>query len=99
MKKTTQSLILFLALLVMGYSAALRAEDVDIYVDNAGTMGTPNVLLVIDNGANFSANAKVGCSFYDGTTEVPSLGNDTAAGIEQCALVAAIKGLPDDAVN
>jgi len=94
-----QRLALLLVTVLMGYSASLRAEDIDIYVDNAGTGGVPNVLLVMDNGANFSANAKIGCSFYTGTTEVPSLGNSTGAGIEQCALVDAINSLPDGSVN
>ncbi|HYF20459.1 MAG TPA: hypothetical protein VEA40_21520, partial [Ramlibacter sp.] len=92
----------FLALLAMvlaGWSATLRAEDIDIYVDNASTAGTPNVLFVMDNGANFSANAQVGCSAYTGTTEAPSLGTSTGAGILQCALVDAIGSLPDGAMN
>ena len=94
-----QRLALLLVTVLMGYSASLRAEDIDIYVDNAATAGVPNVLLVMDNGANFSANAQIGCSFYSGTSEVPSLGNSTGAGIEQCALVDAINSLPNGSVN
>jgi type IV pilus assembly protein PilY1 len=97
--KKMQCLILFFVTSLMGYSAALHAEDTDIYVDNAANDGVPNVLFVMDNGANFSANAKIGCSFYSGTSEAPSLDATTGAGIEQCALVQAIQGLPDGAVN
>lgn len=96
--KKIQGFLVLLALVLMGYSATLRAEDVDIYVDNAGTAGVPNVLFVMDNGADFSADAKIPCNFYTGTTEVPSLGGK-AAGIEQCALVDVINALPEGAVN
>jgi type IV pilus assembly protein PilY1 len=97
--KKIKALLLVLVGMLAGYSITLRAEDVDIYVDNAGTSGIPNVLFVIDNGANFSANAKIGCSAYSGTTTAPSLGTTTGSGILQCALVDAIKSLPDGAMN
>ena len=99
--KKMQGPMLLLVSLLMGYSATLHADDTDIYVDNATNSDLPNVLLVMDNGANFSANAKVGCTAYTGTNppEAPSLGTTTGAGIEQCALVDAINALPDNAVN
>jgi Tfp pilus tip-associated adhesin PilY1 len=96
--KKIQAFALILAFMVMGYTSTLHAEDVDIYVDNAGTTGVPNVLFVMDNGADFSADAKIPCNFYTGTTEVPSLGGK-AAGVEQCALVDVINSLEDSKVN
>jgi type IV pilus assembly protein PilY1 len=98
MKKIKALFLLLLALLA-GYSAMLRAEDVDIYVDNGANSGVPNVLFVIDNGANFSANAKAGCLAYSGTTTAPALGTTTASGVLQCALVDAINSLPEGAMN
>jgi type IV pilus assembly protein PilY1 len=96
MKKIqAQGFLALLALVLMGYSATLRAEDTDIYVDNAGTAGVPNILFVIDTSASFSSNADA-CTYASGGS--PSLGN-TAGGIEQCALVDAIESLPDSAVN
>jgi type IV pilus assembly protein PilY1 len=97
--KKIKAILLVLAGMLAGYSATLRAEDVDIYVDNASNSGVPNVLFVIDNGANFSANAKVGCSAYSGTATAPSLGTTTGSGILQCALVDAINTLPDGVMN
>jgi type IV pilus assembly protein PilY1 len=93
--KKIKTLLLVLAGMLASYSVTLRAEDVDIYVDNGANSEAPNVLFVIDNGANFSANAKAGCKAYSGTTTPPSLGTTTASGILQCALVEAISSLPD----
>ena len=93
--KKMQGLLLVLALLMMGFSANLRAEDTDIYVDNAATDGVPNILFVMENGANADALVSGGgCANYTGTTEVPSLGVK-AFGVLQCALVDAINSLPD----
>ena len=95
--KKMQAFLMFLAFALLGFSASLRAEDTDIYVDNATNNGVPNVLFVMDTGANFSSNAPVPCTAYaDGG--VPSLGS-TAGGIEQCALVDAISALADSSVN
>ena len=95
--KKLQFLVLFLAAMLMGFSASLRAEDVDIYVDNAATNGVPNVLFVMDTGANFSSSAAVPCTAY-ASGGAPSLG-DTAGGVEQCALVDSISALPNGSVN
>jgi type IV pilus assembly protein PilY1 len=95
--KKMQFLVLILAVLLMGHSASLRAEDVDIYVDNAATNGVPNVLFVMDTGANFSSAAAIPCTAY-ASGGAPSMGN-TAGGVEQCALVDAISALPNGSVN
>ncbi|HUR90363.1 MAG TPA: hypothetical protein VMZ74_14855, partial [Ramlibacter sp.] len=99
--KKIQALFLALSFLLMGYSASLHAEDIDIYVSNGSNIGTPNVLFIIDNGADFSASASIGCSTYsDGTGQAPSAGTDKTAGVLQCGLVNAISTLPNvGAVN
>jgi type IV pilus assembly protein PilY1 len=89
-----------LTLTMLASSPLTHAEDIDLYSDNAGTSGLPNVLLVLDNGANFSSTAS-NCTFVnDGTAGglVPSL-NGTAGGIEQCAIYNVVAGLPADSVN
>lgn len=80
---------------LLGVSSFIHAEDIDLYSDSASTAGLPNVLLVLDNAANFSASAG-NCTYVDGTA--PSL-NGTAGGIEQCAIYNVVSGLPADSVN
>lgn len=93
--KTFRFFLLCLLMSLLGVSSFTQAEDIDIYSDNPVTSAVPNVLLVLDNAANFSANAGT-CTYVDGTA--PSL-NGTAGGIEQCALYNVISGLPAGAVN
>ncbi|MES2999608.1 MAG: hypothetical protein V4787_02875 [Pseudomonadota bacterium] len=93
----SQFLAFLMICLMLGYSASPRADDIDIYVDNSTNDGIPNVLFVMDTGANFSSSAAVPCTAY-GSGGAPSLGN-TAGGIEQCALVDAINSLGDGTVN
>lgn len=84
----------------LGYSvlfSAVFAEDIDIYAETAANTGIPNVLFVIDNGANFSADAGAACSSYSKGGS-PSLGS-TGAGVQQCALVDVIEALPEGTVN
>lgn len=80
-------------------TGSLRAEDIDIYVANAGTTGLPNVLFVYDNGASFSSSQTHTCT-YAGTSpaESPSLGQ-TAGGVQQCALYNVIEGLEAGTLN
>lgn len=66
-----------------------KAADIDIYSGLSGVSGIPNVLIVLDNAANFSASA-ADCTYADGTS--PSL-NGTAGGIEQCAIWNVINSL------
>ncbi|WP_168798531.1 PilC/PilY family type IV pilus protein [Herbaspirillum sp. ST 5-3] len=66
-----------------------RADDIDIYDGNvAGT--APNLLIILDNAANFSASS--GNCTYDDDGTAPSL-NSTAGGIEQCAIYNVINAL------
>ncbi|MDO8456408.1 MAG: PilC/PilY family type IV pilus protein [Burkholderiaceae bacterium] len=96
------SRIFRLCLMVSALAASLltQAADIDIYSDNSGTAGVPNVLLVLDNGANFSS-AAANCTYVnDGTAggTTPSL-NGTAGGIEQCAIYNVVSSLPAGSVN
>lgn len=79
------SIIVTLIILPLGSKAA----DIDIYSGLTGAAGIPNVLLVLDNAANFSASA-ANCTYADGTS--PSL-DRTAGGIEQCAIWNVINSL------
>ena len=84
-----------LTLGLLGSSALTYAEDIDVYSGNSVDSGVPNVLLVLDNAANFSASA-ANCTYVDGTA--PSL-NGTAGGIEQCAIYNVVSSLPAGTVN
>ncbi|PKO60934.1 MAG: hypothetical protein CVU24_10870, partial [Betaproteobacteria bacterium HGW-Betaproteobacteria-18] len=98
--KSFRLILLGLMVTLLGLSSLTRAEDIDLYSDNAGTTGLPNVLLVLDNAANFSASAGTCAYVNDGTAggTVPSL-NGTAGGIEQCAIYNVVSSLPADSVN
>jgi Tfp pilus tip-associated adhesin PilY1 len=93
--KIFRTVLSCMMLSLAGMSSSLHAEDIDIYSNSASTSGVPNVLLVLDNAANFSASAS-NCTYVDGTA--PSL-NGTAGGIEQCAIYNVISALPAGAVN
>lgn len=95
--KNIRQFLLCLSLGVLGIATSAVADDIDVYSDGAGTLGVPNVLFVMDNGANFSADAAT-CTYASGINLIPSL-NGTAAGVQQCALVNAIEALPDNTVN
>jgi type IV pilus assembly protein PilY1 len=90
---TFRVLRLGLLLAVLGLFTSLHAEDIDLYTGNQDNTDLPNVLFVIDTGANFSSSAPTPCTTYaDGSGAAPSLGN-TGGGVEQCALVNLITGL------
>ncbi len=93
--KKIQIFVFCLIASLFGASFLVHAEDIDVYADNSTTFGVPNVLLVLDNAANFSSNAS-NCLYVDGTA--PSL-NGTAGGIEQCAIYNVISALPAGTVN
>ncbi|MDP3335246.1 MAG: hypothetical protein Q8S51_00495, partial [Rhodoferax sp.] len=83
---------------LLGFVSISQADDIDIYSDNAGNSGVPNVLFVMDTGANFSSSAASPCTAYSAAAGggTPSLG-DTAGGVEQFALVDSITALTDGA--
>lgn len=98
--KINHLLRVVLAIAVLGLSALGYAEDIDLYSDSTATTGVPNVLFVIDTGANFSSNAAVPCTAYSAAAGggAPSLGG-TGGGVEQCALVDSIAALTSGAVR
>jgi len=72
-----------------------RAEDIDLFAGTT-TSAAPNLLLVLDNAADFSSSAAPASA---GTCAIGGEGaNNTLAGtvggIEQCALYAVINSLP-----
>lgn len=91
--------ILFAGLLFLPFIG--RAADIDIYSGLTGAAGKPNVLIVLDNAANFSSNAAAGAgtcnltntSTTPAVTAVNSLAG-TVGGIEQCAFYNVLKNLP-----
>lgn len=95
--KRSQFFAFLLVVLMMGYSAAPRADDTDIFVDNSTNVGVPNVLFVMFNGADADSDAGVSCTYTDGS--VPSTGGDKVVSLVQCALVNAIAGLANGSVN
>lgn len=94
------------ALLSVCASPAL-AEDIDIFAaGQGGEGGVANILLVLDNSANFSANVReLRCSIDPVTGAVDITGNGShptaldgsAAAVEQCALYNALKKIQADA--
>lgn len=84
------------------------AEDVDLFAGiTPPNSGFPNVLLILDNSANWSSNISVGDCFYNengvATVVGPPGGNGkgseqgTKMAIEKCALYNAIDALPTEA--
>lgn len=85
-----------------------RAEDIDIYtVSAAASTDIPNVLLMVDNSANWSANLGSSCYYnvWNAATETwvagtegpkgsnPGMEQGTKMGLVKCALVNAIQAL------
>jgi type IV pilus assembly protein PilY1 len=98
-KKITILLATAGMLSVLIAASSARAEDIDLYAnDNGNTNDVPNVLIVIDNAADFSkSNLAQPCTYADGTGS-PSL-DTQVAGMIQCALVNAVNSLPVGSVN
>ena len=96
-RKFVQSALMALTLGALAYSANLRAEDIDIYMDNATGAEYPNVMFMIDNSANVASTwGGGGCAGYADGSGAPTLGTNTAGGVIQCSLVDTINGLPND---
>jgi type IV pilus assembly protein PilY1 len=91
----TNFLRFFLLASLLVVQGNTSAEDIDLFSQAGAGSGTaPNVLLVIDNAANFSSSASpasAGTCTLDGSTN--SLAG-TVGGIEQCALYTVLDGLP-----
>jgi type IV pilus assembly protein PilY1 len=88
-------LSIFLAASLLAAIRPAMAEDTDLFVRASDAAQPPDVLLVIDNAASFSADASETC-VIDGT---PTLLSGKAGGIEQCALYTTIDALDPGSVN
>jgi type IV pilus assembly protein PilY1 len=90
------TLVLAGALGILATPAA--AEDIDIFAGSPYDTDLPNVLIIWDNSANWSANIPVpNCSYVDGggtKADSPNKEQGTKMAIEKCALYNAIHGLP-----
>ena len=84
-----------LAVAFLLVTSAVNAEDIDLFmVPGKSTKTPPNMLLVLDNAANFSASAAGTTCKINGVATAMS---GTVGGIEQCALYDVIAGLPTTA--
>lgn len=90
MKQRTRTLLALAIAGVLALTSPGQAEDIDLYSATSSSVDLPNLLIVIDNAANFSS-ATSNCTYSDGSS--PTL-NGTAGGIEQCALYNVINSLP-----
>lgn len=82
-------------------SFACRAADIDIYSGLSGAAGNPNVLIIMDNAANFDAATTATPCLINGVTNTmaKSASANSAGGIEQCALYSVISSLPVGKIN
>lgn len=92
----------FLAVTLTLLGVQARAADIDLFAGaRPAGADAPNVLIVLDNAANFSAEVKaMRCSItaagvvsVDGTGTAPTKLDGTAGAVEQCALYGAIQSL------
>ena len=84
-------------------ATAALAEDIDIY-STSGNTDLPNVLVMLDNSANWSASISATCKYLlpDNVTESsegpqatnPGMEQGTKMAIEKCALYNVIQALP-----
>jgi type IV pilus assembly protein PilY1 len=73
-----------------------RAEDIDIYALPPSAIDLPNVLFMIDNSANWSANlpGSARCTNWPDTgAALPSQDANSKAGTQLCALVTVVERL------
>lgn len=76
-----------------GYGMTAHAEDIDLY-STRSVFSKPNVLIVLDNAADWNASLGGNCTYTDGSN--PSLDSGTSGAMEQCALVNVVNALPLD---
>lgn len=88
MKTRFLKILLLASLCLMQLNA--RAEDIDLFAGTSTASTAPNLLLVLDNAANFSSNASGKTCIIGGVATALS---GTVGGIEQCALYAVISSL------
>lgn len=82
----------WLTVALLAFHLPAMAEDIDLFVGiPPSAADAPNVLLVLDNAANFSSSAAGNTCIIDGVATSLS---GTVGGIEQCALYKVIESLP-----
>lgn len=77
----------------------VQAEDIDIFAGASPSSDLPNVLLVLDNSANWASTLSVpDCSYSDGTggpkADNPGQEQGKKIAIEKCALYNVVRELP-----
>ena len=83
-------LMLLTALLSILHLSA-RAEDIDLFTGTTADQTlAPNLLLVLDNAANFSSNAAGSTCIIEGVATAMS---GTVGGVEQCAIYSVVSSL------
>lgn len=85
-----------LVVLALFAGSSARTEDIDIYALPPGNVDLPNVLFMIDNSANWSANlpGSARCTNWPDTgAPLPSQDASTKAGTQLCALVTVVERL------
>ena len=93
-------LALAAAALLAAVAPRAHAEDIDIYAGTGGAGGTPNVIIALDNAANYDANVAGSPCYYNSNgvpTAVGSVDYVKLFGQQQCALYNAIDALPTGA--
>lgn len=92
MKKHFLKIVMLAGLCLVQLNAlTARAQDIDLFAGAAGSSSVPNMLLVLDNAANFSSAASGQVCIIDGVATALS---GTVGGIEQCALYEVVSSLP-----
>ncbi|MFZ9408158.1 MAG: pilus assembly protein [Burkholderiaceae bacterium] len=81
--------------LLMGALTCAHAEDIDIYAASPSDIDRPNVLIILDSSANWSAAIGQSCTLADDPSYVPSTQEaGSKMAIEKCALYNVIHALP-----
>lgn len=101
--RSIYSRALLAALSTLLVSGPVSAEDIDIFSANNVTTDLPNVILLLDNSANWTTNLPVpDCYYKDGgvtTTDGPKFSNPNKEqgkkmALQKCALYNVIDSLP-----
>jgi type IV pilus assembly protein PilY1 len=87
-----------IALAIVAAHGAAHADDIDIYSAAPVDTDRPNVLIVLDSSANWSASINQNCALVDDPSYRPSnQERGTKMAIEKCALYNVIHALPTKA--
>lgn len=76
-------------------AASVAADDIDLYAGTPAEGDRPNVLIVLDNSANWSSAIRADCTLVDEPTYRPTIQEaGTKMAIEKCALYNLFHSLP-----